>query len=453
MAAPAGATGEPDMVLIAELFEEISRNPPAIEARKLLIEQYIAVGWLDAANDNVKELKQLSPHDADVKTWVIMLTKKTAKAPVAPKAPQVVKIAAPPPAKLPANIEPAKQDFSQSYKKLQSRAKGLLGDLLHIRALQHQNGITPARTDDSAVKAIVDGRLRTVAGSKGPSSARAVARNMQAKPDEAIEIAVIDLEDMIRWLRAPHGKPSGMDNDAIREALVKRVRALAAALPENMQEHPETALMHAEHEILHTRTYVNDETMLGDRVVDIERANFWVTEDGYAWDMDELAQAITANGGIMRNPLSRQMFTPKDIRAIVQHPAGQRLKALAIEQHEMSKGVRPSTIDHLDKLGKVLLDDQSSDQLPSRHAIDEFMAYCATLPEAEQKALNGLRCPARDSHTGQSYDFSIGEAVLDAKGNRVCFHKTGDFIKQAAQHLRQNRGAPATAADEKCAVM
>jgi hypothetical protein len=75
------------------------------------------------------------------------------------------------------------------------------------------------------------------------------------------------------------------------------------------------------------------------------------------------------------------------------------------------------------------------------------------VPEAEQKALNGLKCPAKDSHTGQAYDFSIGEAVLDAKGNRVCFHKTGDFIKQAAQHLRQNRGAPSTAGDDKCAVM
>jgi hypothetical protein len=378
MSAAAGATGEPDMVLIGELFEEISRNPPAIEARKLLVEQYIAVGWLDAANDNVKDLKTLAPHDADVKSWVTMLTKKTAKAAPPPK-PHVAKTPAPPPVKLPANLDPARQDLTHSYKKLQNRARGLLGDLLHIRALQHQRGITPARTDDvAAINAIVDGRLRAGIASKGPSSARAVARIVQTKPDQAVETCIVDLEDMTRWLRAPHGKASGMDNDAIREAMVKRVHAIAAALPEHLQQGPETALMHVEHEILHTRTYVNDETMLGDRVVDIERANFWVTEDGYAWDMDELAQAITSNGGIMRNPLSRQMFTPKDIKAIVSHPAGARLKALAIAQHEMSKGVRPATIEHLDKLGKILLDDQSSDQLPSRHAIDEFMAYCAT---------------------------------------------------------------------------
>jgi len=76
------------------------------------------------------------------------------------------------------------------------------------------------------------------------------------------------------------------------------------------------------------------------------------------------------------------------------------------------------------------------------------------VPEVEQNALNGLRCPAKDSHTSQPYDTTIGEAVRDAKGNRVCFHKTGDFIKQAAQHLRQNIGAPPPPAqDDKCVVM
>lgn len=73
------------------------------------------------------------------------------------------------------------------------------------------------------------------------------------------------------------------------------------------------------------------------------------------------------------------------------------------------------------------------------------------MPQEEQKAIEKLRCPAKDSHTGQSYDFSIGEAVRDAKGNRVCFHKTGDFVKQAAAYLRQNRGAPPD--PDKCVVM
>jgi hypothetical protein len=74
------------------------------------------------------------------------------------------------------------------------------------------------------------------------------------------------------------------------------------------------------------------------------------------------------------------------------------------------------------------------------------------VPELEQKAIQGLKCPARDSHTSQTYDWSIGEAVRDAEGNLVCFHKTGDFIKQAAAHLRKNRGI-APDPDQNCTTM
>jgi len=73
------------------------------------------------------------------------------------------------------------------------------------------------------------------------------------------------------------------------------------------------------------------------------------------------------------------------------------------------------------------------------------------VPDLEQKAIDGLKCPAKDSHTGQAYDSSIGEAVRDAKGNRVCFHKTGDFIGQAAAHLRQQKGVAPDVAS--CGVM
>lgn len=92
----------------------------------------------------------------------------------------------------------------------------------------------------------------------------------------------------------------------------------------------------------------------------------------------ELVQAIQANGGVLRNPLSREMFTPKDVKGILLHPAGQSLAALRVEQHEMSKGVRSETIDQMEKLSAILLADQSSDTLPSRKAVDEFLLYIAT---------------------------------------------------------------------------
>ena len=198
-----------------------------------------------------------------------------------------------------------------------------------------------------------------------------------------------------------------------------------------MQDIPEMALMHVEHELLH-RTYVNDETMLGDELSSISRQHFWVSEDGYAWDMDELVNAISSNSGVMRNPLSKQMFTVADVRAIVGHPIGKRLAAMQVEQKKLSRGIRAETIKELEKLAKVLKEDMSEDQIPSRLAVEAFAAYVATLPGDEQKALDGLKVPAKDTHTGMEFDTTIGEAVRDAQGNRVCFHKTGDFLGQAA---------------------
>lgn len=94
--------------------------------------------------------------------------------------------------------------------------------------------------------------------------------------------------------------------------------------------------------------------------------------------MSELVGAITSNGGVFRNPLSRDMFTPKDIKGILMHPLGKPLAALRVEQHEMSKGVRLATIEQMEKLASILLEDQSSDTIPSRKAVDEFLAYVAT---------------------------------------------------------------------------
>lgn len=156
-----------------------------------------------------------------------------------------------------------------------------------------------------------------------------------------------------------------------------------------------------------------------------------------AGDMDELAQAITSNGGIMRNPLSKQMFTSADIRAIIRHPLGKGLAALQVEQSKLKLGVRPNTVSELDRLAKVLLEDMSENQIPSRTAVEHFVAYLATLPDSEQRAVDGLKVPAKDSHTFMEYDSTIGDAVRDAQANKVCFHKTGDFLSQAVKHLRK----------------
>ena len=67
--------------------------------------------------------------------------------------------------------------------------------------------------------------------------------------------------------------------------------------------------------------------------------------------------------------------------------------------------------------------------------VDEFLTYLAGLPAGEQRTLDELRISATDSHTGLAFEYTVGESVRDAKANRTCFHKTGDFLGQAARFL------------------
>ncbi|KAH7073968.1 hypothetical protein BKA63DRAFT_416131 [Paraphoma chrysanthemicola] len=476
MAAPTRTANlDPDMALIGELLEDISRNPPAIAARKLLVELYMSAGWLDAATDIAKDLQKLDPRDAEVVQFLSVLQKKpeppqtqqlpdSTAAPLTsktrvwdPKAGQYKKTTAPKATKTAlepsicdwdGDLESGRQELTQGYQALRAKARYILADLANLRSFQDRADV-PTSKNFTKIQAIAQSHeTRPALKLRQPGGARSVARNVRMNPSEAMSIAIADLEETMEWVRRED--PSKANNDMVRDILVKRMDTLQAALPDELKVHCELALMHVEHESFQ-RNYANSETMLGDEVKDIPRAVFYVTEDNYAWNMEELVQAITVNKGVMRNPLSREMFTPKDVRGILLHPLARSLAALAVEQHEMSKGVRVETVVRMEALARILLEDQTADTLPSRKAVDEFLVYIATLPELEQKSIEHLKCPAKDSHTGQSYDFSIGEAVRDAKGNRVCFHKTGDFIMQAAAYLRQNRGITPDA--EKCSVM
>ena len=377
-------SGEPDMVLIGELLEDISRHPPAIHARKLLIEHYISISWLDAAKENANELRKLAPSDPDVTAFIKLLSKKNVPPPPPPavvkKKPTPTVNVRPvqnkkqpqPPVHLSGDLDAEKQAFAKGHAKLRHRAKHLLVDLLHLQALQKRSGLETS-PNTPKIQALAEGGGKN-AKSSAPVSARKLAKQIHEElaPNRALTIAFNDLEDIIKRFK-------GVEEDVMRSHLIKRARAVEAALPEGSinSDIPEFAFMHIEHEHLN-RNYVNSETMLGDAISDIPRGNFLVTEDNYAWDLEELVQAIKANGGVMRNPLSRHMFTPKDIRDILKTTHGGALAALQVQQHEMSKGVRDATIVHMEKLAAVLLEDQSTDTLPSRHAVDEFLAYCAT---------------------------------------------------------------------------
>ncbi|KAI4689657.1 uncharacterized protein J4E88_003012 [Alternaria novae-zelandiae] len=409
MAATSGVAahgGGPDMIYIGELYESISRSPPGIEARKLLIEHYIAVGneWLEGALDEAKKLQALAPTDLDVVRFLKILEK--VPEPPAPEKKAVKPIHASsaqsggePLKNLPFTAKPTSKRGSKrsdfilgdsvddlndeqrnlvtGYRDIRAKATHVFANLLRLQTLQKKAGL-PQSKNLAKVHLMADGSNGAVcSGMRPPASARSVARNIRDKPKEATNLVIADLEAMIQWVRAPYGTPSGASIDTIRDNLVKRRSAIDSTLPDALKFHCELGFMHVEHEHLE-RNYVNDETMLGDEIKDIAREDFYVTEDNYAWSMDELVQAIQANGGVLRNPLSREMFTPKDVKGILLHPTGKSLAALRVEQHEMSKGVRTETIVQMEKLSAILLADQSSDTLPSRKAVDEFLLYVAT---------------------------------------------------------------------------
>jgi hypothetical protein len=406
---------EMDMTLLAELYEDIDRNPPGIETRKVLVEQYIDANWTDSAIGAIEELRKLSPDDAQVRQWHAMFCEASSGA--STKSPATINVAI---------IQDTRQPFRSSgaVSGAQNTVAPAMGHSQSRFAVFRSNAA-------SALKGLAlvsksrpgKGNPKTkssVANTQAPVAD--LVKRMKSSPDGAAEIAMSEFENLASGL-----KEHGQNEDDIRDQITKRVQAAFSALPASLQTYPQIALMHLDHEVFHKK-YVNTETMYGDDVADIPRVTFLATEDGYAWDMEELQRAIISGKGVMRNPLSKNMFTPADVQAILQHPLGKELGALQVEQKMLRKGVRPQTINEMDRVSAILLDDMADDAMGSRKAVDEFVAYIATLPAHEQSALENLRVPARDSHTGQAFDGSISDTIRAAKGNQICFHKAGESL-------------------------
>jgi hypothetical protein len=306
--------------------------------------------------------------------------------------------------------------------------------------LEEIRGITtfgPISKDDAEVlqtlEAITFGRVSTAVSLPQPLSVQELARSVSRSTERAQDIIFEDFEDMISWLT---NQIPSIDADAIRVRLVRRTRLLEAVLPESMNYLPSAALAHIERDCL-GKKYTNTETMLGDAIADILPTHFLVTEDNFAWDMAELSQALTLNDGIMRNPLSKALFSESDIRKILAHPLGQPLQPLRLAQAELKKGVRPATIAMLEKLARAMLEDQTQNAQPSLTGIDEFLAHVAALPENERGTIQRLKIPGRDSHTGQAFDYTIGESLRDGKANVTCFHKVSVLVS-GCRHVLAN---------------
>jgi hypothetical protein len=435
-------------VLISDLWDTIAGSPSNISARVLLMHQYVQLGWKSEALGMAEEILRLSPRNVDarqvkygsesVNTTTEQERSHIQSAPSSQRDRNQVKkkakgkrgiIRAP---KSDAERATMEETFVTGIKQVQHIAEELHEDVVVVAQLLKNHGdaeFWKERIGD--IRALADGRFSAVVDGDAPCSVRELARTIQDQAEHAVDLATDDFVNIVVWLRQ-----EDLSSDGIRDRLVKRVRALEAALPKNFQSVAELGLMHAEHEGM-DKTYVNEETMLGDHVNDIPRSKFWVSQDGYAWDMEELVDCLHAHSGVMRNPLSREMFSAEDVESIIDHPLGKKLGAAQIEQKRLANGVRPDTIAQMAILSAALLADQSADQAPSRVALDIFMQYMATLPKAEREALDKLRVPAVDSHTGQQFDASVGETVRDAIGNKTCAHKAGDLVGQAAKFLKK----------------
>jgi uncharacterized protein YukE len=259
---------------------------------------------MSTVHDLVKELHVLASYDDQVQQWYAAFcqsgtTLKDANDPIShhqiDKSPPKSFIAQ---AQLPSEdlqLANEKSKLMDSYRTFQNKAKSLLRDLRLLQSLQSRKGL--GKVDygqQDKLRALADGRITTVlrdnvqstnTASKStynPESARAVAQRMKAEPSYAFSIVISDLEAMIPWLKSIWQDATPLDEDTLRELLLKRITLMKAALPESLEHHADAALMHMEHEKLQRR-YVNEETMYGDSVAEIARDKFLVTEDNYAW--------------------------------------------------------------------------------------------------------------------------------------------------------------------------
>jgi hypothetical protein len=366
-----------DLSLINELYTTIEDDPTAIYPRKFLVEQLTACGWISAAVDAAKDVLKLDPKDKEMLGFV---EKHQTTAPASPTKSEnrtLNKLLPRFKTKYKAETVPVpttdgergwlEKRLIDAITTLQERAGMLSRDMRVVTEVRKGRGESISRDDElDALKSLANGQLGTF-NSQNPHSARAIARDIETEndPQKAIGLAISDLEDILDRLRSSDNPPN---DDSIREILSKRCRIIATSLSAEKQDQVNLALMHLEHEKL-GRKYHNSETMFGDEVKDIHRSDFLMSEDGYAWSMDELAQAITAGGGVMRNPLSKEMFSTTDIKRIIQHPTGNKLAVMQLEQSKLSKGVRSTTIDQLSKLADVFLTDMEDDQRASRLAL------------------------------------------------------------------------------------
>jgi len=154
-----------------------------------------------------------------------------------------------------------------------------------------------------------------VVSSPPPRPARALARDVASAALDsfdhalALDLLIADLSGTAAWC-------SG--NDKI---LNERVALLTAALPTRLSDLPREARMHFDRESGRA-VYLNANGENNDSIAHIPRERFFVTTDGYAWDVREL---ITTGGGGRVNPITGRALGREDIERLRAHTLGSSL--------------------------------------------------------------------------------------------------------------------------------
>jgi hypothetical protein len=440
---------EADVGLIAELYETLARGGASISIHERLVDSWREFGELGTAQrfcptaavrvcclylqychrvENARGVSEvllgMDPTNLTAREFLVEYRSRTEQRQRNSSTHRETRPSQPPPPRQdpsPSEHEELAVRLEAGYNSMRRNAEMLSLEFAALpQTMRGQSGDEDDRDPVYVLSLLQNGDFKNATGSGQPQAVSELARAvLEADTAEAGDIIADDFDEVVEWARNMDTPP---DDDALRSRLIKRKNMLTAALGPEFKAPIDAAMASLERQIFR-RTYENHETMLGDPVSEIPRRNFFVSEDNFAWDLEELVPSIQAQNGVMRNPLSRQMFSAHDIRRICGHPLGRCLIQLRQAQDQFRQGIHPDTITRVARLGRAMLDDQSNNIAPTLRAIDEFLAYAATLPQAEQDAIDSLKIPATDRHTNQPYDLTIGDCVRDVRANVVCSHK------------------------------
>ncbi|KAK3939275.1 hypothetical protein QBC46DRAFT_355165 [Diplogelasinospora grovesii] len=272
--------------------------------------------------------------------------------------------------------EKKEREFVARHTDLTNRARSLLTELQALQLLDpHDRNNTVTDNDENTnaiahLKAILAGRLSSVVSKPPPRSVRALARDILSSESDtvAIDLVVSDFEEVAEYtLSQPNTNPDHpRDRDqeqlVLRKAVLDRKVLLESALPTDSARLVGLGVIHFEHENRISgvgKRYVNDHTFIQKlRVEDIPRNRFMATDDGYAWDMRELAGELeritedaavafagspTEEKAVLRNPVTQIGFSPADVERIRGHPLAGRL--LPLMARDVDRAVEISGVD------------------------------------------------------------------------------------------------------------